>query len=369
MSKKILYLFSDTGGGHRASANSLIAAVNKINPKIQQEMIDVFTECGGLLNFIVKLYGPIVKYSPWLWRYLYYFADQSGGMSFIEKITFPYVAKVLAEQIRILDPDIIVSVHPLLNRVTIKALDQLKRTTPFITVVTDPVTLHNSWISNRADAVVVATEDARDMAVSYGMPKGKIKILGLPIHPKFLERKNKKEILKSFGLQENLTTILLMGGGEGGGNMEKILASLDKNPSGIQAIVICGRNEKLVKQLEKDDFNFPKKIFGFTTEVPLIMDAADLIITKGGPGSIAEAMAKDLPMVISSWLPGQEEGNVKYVKQHDLGFVEKNPDRIASIIKKMLKSKKLGQIRHNINKVAHPNASMDIAKFILNHLK
>jgi 1,2-diacylglycerol 3-beta-galactosyltransferase len=76
MKKKILYLFSDTGGGHRSAATAVMRAVDHLHKdKYSQEMIDVFATCSGFLNIFAKLYGPVIKYSPKMWGQLYYWLD------------------------------------------------------------------------------------------------------------------------------------------------------------------------------------------------------------------------------------------------------------------------------------------------------
>jgi len=111
---------------------------------------------------------------------------------------------------------------------------------------------------------------------------------------------------------------------------------------------------------------FPAKIFGFTNEVPKVMDAADMIITKGGPGAIFEALAKELPMIITSWLPGQEEGNIRFVLSHNIGYVSKKAPEISSLIEKL---KEDSSVIDNIRKLKKPHAVFDIAELILSYAK
>src|SRR3989339_61659 len=363
--KKILYLFSDTGGGHRSAANALIAAVAKIDPKVKQEMIDVFAECSSFLNIFAKLYAPVIRYSPKLWGNLYHFWDDPKKLELLEKVATPFIQKELIERINLIKPNLIVSVHPMVNHLVANGLPGL----PIITVATDPIAIHKAWVYPKVDLLVVATEEAKKLAIEYGMPEEKIKVLGLPINPRFIEKKKKREVRKMLGLLEKVPTILFMGGGEGSGGMGKLVTTVDEKVKNIQMIVICGRNNLLLNKLSKARFQHPAKVVGFTDQVPMLMDAADIIVTKGGPGSIAEAMAKDLPMIITSWLPGQEEANVKFVEEAGIGFVETAPDRVADKVNILLKTKEADKIRQNIKKVSRPHASIDIAKCILSYLK
>ncbi len=133
----------------------------------------------------------------------------------------------------------------------------------------------------------------------------------------------------------------------------------------MQLIVICGRNEALKNKLNSMMMRFPKNIIGFTNEVPSVMAASDIIITKGGPGAIFEALARDLPMIITSWLPGQEEGNIKFVLAHDIGKVCTDPTKIIQMIEEIRSDV---HIKDNIQKAKKPHAVFDIANLILEQI-
>lgn len=363
MGKKILYLYSDTGGGHRAAANALIAAVKKTKGDLyEQEAIDVFASGSSFLNIFAKAYAPVIKYAPWFWRLLWFGLNNDRSLKIMEKIASFFILDNMVKIFREKDPDIIVSVHPLVNHLSIKAIKKLGKRIPFVTVGMDPVDLHKSWVSPETDAMVVATEEAKQLCIREGLAESKIKVLGLPIDPRFMDIHEKAKVKEQFGLKKDLYTVLVMGGGEGAGNIQEIVNELNNSTMEIQLIVICGRNSALEAKLNGMKLRFPSKIFGFTNEVPLVMDASDIIITKGGPGAIFEALAKDLPMIITSWLPGQEEGNIKYVEQHNIGRISKDPKEIVNIINEL---KGNAQIKDYIKKIKKPQAVFDIADLIL----
>jgi len=361
--KKILYLYSDTGGGHRAAVNSLISAVKQLKGnEVEQEAIDVFASGSSFLNIFARAYAPVIRYAPWLWRMLWFSLNNKKSLEILEKIASPFILNNISKMIDEKKPDILVSVHPLVNHISIKAAKRIGHHIPFVTVGMDPVDLHKSWISPDTDVMTVATEEARQICLREGLPDNKIKVLGIPIDPRFSEVHEKQEAKQRLGLKKDLFTVLVMGGGEGAGNIFEIASELNKSALNMQLIVICGRNEALKSKLESMELRFPSKIFGFTNEVPAIMDASDIIITKGGPGAIFEALAKDLPMIITSWLPGQEEGNIQFVLAHKIGKVSKDPDKIVHMIEEI---KSDPMIRENIKKAKKPHAVFDIAKLIL----
>jgi 1,2-diacylglycerol 3-beta-galactosyltransferase len=363
--KKILYFFSDTGGGHRSAAAAVIKAVEHLSgDRYGQEMIDVFAACSGFLNVFAKLYAPVIKYSPRLWGQLYYWLDDEKKLEQLELISRPFILKELKKMLAEKRPDIIVSVHPMVNHLTIEAIKESGLGIPFIIVITDPVTLHRAWITPGADQVIVATPEAKKLAVKYGMPEKKIKTIGMPIDPKFfINRKKSKRGAHRF-------TVLVMGGGEGGGGMYDIIREFGASRFDGQLIVITGRNKQLEVRLKKEaeGFNFPLRVFGFTNQVYELMSESDLIITKAGPGTIAEAMAMNLPIIITSWLPGQEEGNVEFVVRANVGRVSKDPKRVVELVNELRTTSEFEEMKKNIQRVSRPQAALDIAREIVSHL-
>ncbi|MBU0672279.1 MAG: glycosyltransferase [Candidatus Margulisbacteria bacterium] len=372
MKKKILYLFSDTGGGHRSAATAIINAVEHLKKgKYSQKMVDVFAECSGFLNVFAKLYGPVIKYSPQMWGRLYYWLDDEKKLEALEKMSGPFILEELTKLIKEEKPAVIISVHPMINHLTVKAIKQSGLKIPFVVVITDPVTLHRAWIKPEVDRAIVATPEARTAAIKYGMPEEKIKVCGMPIDPKFFLKDEEKEAArKKDRLKPKLFTILLMGGGEGGGKMYDLIEALSREKLKVQLIVIAGRNKKLETNLKSKikKFNFPLRVYGFTDQVHELMAESDLIITKAGPGTIAEALAMGLPIIITSWLPGQEEGNVEFVVRENIGRVSKDPQRVVEIVKELQQPLEFAEIMKNIKRVSRPQAAVEIAREIFNYL-
>lgn len=372
MKKNILYLFSDTGGGHRSAADAIMRAVEYLQKdKYHQEMIDVFANCSGFLNMFARLYGPVIKYSPKMWGQLFYWLDDERKLERLEKIARPFILKELTGLIQEKLPNVVVSVHPMINRLVVRAIKQSGQKIPFMVVITDPVTLHRVWITPEADLVIVATPEAKQLAIKYGMPEKKIKVIGMPIDPKFfLKDKEKRGARKKDRLKPKMLTVLLMGGGEGAGKMYEIVEELNHEKLKIQLIVIAGRNKKLETRLKRNrhKFNFPIRVYGFTDQVHEIMTESDMIITKAGPGTIAEALAMGLPVIITSWLPGQEEGNVEFVVRENVGRVSKNPKKVVEIVKELMVASEFQELKKNIKRVSRPQAAMEIAREIFHYL-
>jgi 1,2-diacylglycerol 3-beta-galactosyltransferase len=370
--KKILYLFSDTGGGHRSAATAIMNAVEHLRRNsYSQEMVDVFAACSGFLNVFAKLYAPVIKYSPRLWGQLYYWLDDEKKIEQLERWSRPFILKELTKLILDKLPQVIVSVHPLINHLTVRSIRESALEIPLLVVITDPVTLHRAWITPGVDRVIVATPEARKLAIKYGMPPSKVKVIGMPVDPKFLLRGKEKEAArKRDRLHPHLFTVLMMGGGEGAGGIYSIVEEFERTAFDGQLIVIAGRNKLLEARLRRQSakFAFPIRVYGFTDQIYELMSESDLIITKAGPGTIAEALAMNLPIIITSWLPGQEEGNVEFIVRENVGRVSRDPQETVALVARLRQTRQFEEMQRNIKRVSRPQAALDIAREIFSYL-
>jgi 1,2-diacylglycerol 3-beta-galactosyltransferase len=324
--KKVLILMSDTGGGHRASAQAIDQALQEQFPgRIDVEIMDIWTDHGKYpYNQFVPTYRFLAKH-PLLWRGFYAYGTFPPTRKLTEVLSWRKCYQSFRQAIRNANPDFVVSVHPLCQLMPITIVQEMnkerelenKAKIPFVTVVTDLGGAHNTWFDNRADAYYVPSEAVRKLAIRNGVESRKIIMKGLPIRPSFWkESKPKVNVRKSLGIDQNGKTVLLMGGGDGVGGIGSIastvankLKSLDFNS---QLIVICGHNKKIaealkekLQQTQREGEKVKVLIKGFVNNIDEFMAASDCLITKAGPGTIAESMIRGLPLVISSYLPGQ----------------------------------------------------------------
>jgi 1,2-diacylglycerol 3-beta-galactosyltransferase len=268
---------------------------------------------------------------------------------------------------------VIVSIHPMLNHVTIHALEDLGLAIPFLTVVTDLVSLHYSWFAPGADGYVVPTEQAKQVYLLRGLDPQRVHMLGMPIDPKFTRTtESKQELQHKFGLEPGLPVVLLVGGGDGAGGLQDAVRAISRAHLPVQLLVITGRNRRLYAHLQrtKKNLHVPAKVFGFVQNMPEMMRASDVIITKAGPGTINEALACELPIILSGYVPGQEEGNVDYVLKNDVGMLAHDSIELVDGLRRLVKpgSATMRRQRENAKRLSRPYASFDIANCILSYL-
>jgi 1,2-diacylglycerol 3-beta-galactosyltransferase len=266
--------------------------------------------------------------------------------------------------------DLVVSVHPLATTVPGRILHRLRPGKPFVTVVTDLATAHPFWYWRGADFTFVASEEARQRALRAGVPESKIAITGLPIDLRFAELPGQQEQMKrEYGMPTDRSMLLLIGGGEGMGNLEGFARAIAGTGLPLSLMVIAGRNEKLRRRLTAIEWAIPTQITGFVRDMPRRMAAADLLITKAGPGTLSEGLAAGLPIFITGFIPGQEEGNVTWITESGAGRLTPNPDEVAIALHGYFDSKGPTAIYDDAQvaatRLARPDAALTIARHLM----
>ncbi|HEX6349806.1 MAG TPA: glycosyltransferase [Candidatus Dormibacteraeota bacterium] len=162
-------------------------------------------------------------------------------------------------------------------------------------------------------------------------------------------------------------TILVAGGGEGSGNLLKQVRALAWRAQPWQVIAVCGRNEKLRRRLSRVHFATPIRIFGFVDNMPELMRASDLVVSKAGPGAIAEALTTGLPIMLTGYLPGQETENVTFVTMTGFGLFAPKPEQLLESISLLFADEMRiwREMAGRAAAVARPYASLDIAREVL----
>lgn len=372
MTKRALFLISDTGGGHRSAATAITAALDEIKEPsaFEHRVDDVAAHCSFPLTQLGWGYSTALRYAPPVYGALYYATNGRRRYKALVRFCEPLYRERLRDLFTNYQPDVIVSVHPLLNHAALRArADAHMQHIPIVTVITDLGKVHESWLMPEADAVVVPAREVYERALSRGVQRSRLRMLGQPIHPKFDDVVGTKEQLRDqLRLPQNTFVTLLMAGGEGGGKLMPTTIALAKARLPMHLVVVCGRNETLRAKLEELAPMLPTNmtIMGFTDKIPELMRAADLLITKAGPGTLAEANAAQLPVVVYDYVPGQERGNVEFVRHNGIGEVAINStaEVVRSVERLVRNPQRMATMRHNQELVAPKRSSRRIAALI-----
>ncbi len=372
MKKRALFLISDTGGGHRSAANAITVALDEIKEPhaFEHRIDDVAAHCSFPLTELGRGYSMALRYAPPVYGALYYATNGRRRYRALVRFCEPLYRERLRDLFTSYKPDVIVSVHPLLNHAALRARgDAGMDHVPIVTVITDLGKVHESWLMPDADAVVVPAREVYERALSRAISPSRLRLLGQPIHPMFDDVSGTKvELRNKLGLPQDKTIVMLMAGGEGGGKLLSTTLALARARLPIHLLVVCGRNEPLREKLEEMSRTLPTPmtVLGFTNQIPEYFHAVDLLVTKAGPGSLAEANAAQLPIIVYDYVPGQERGNVDFVRNNGLGAVALHgAGQVVQAVRTLITTPhRLDQIRHNQEQVAPIRSSRRIAALI-----
>ena len=363
---RILILFSDTGGGHRAAAGALTDALKLLDASCVVTAADPLIGQGpAVVRRLAALYSPVIRRSRVAWGAVYHTSNTKPTFAAIRAVFGGGVRRVVLDLLQKHDPDVVLSVHPLLNHISHQAIRNSGRPRALMTVITDLVDFHRGWTFSQADLVIAPTERARKVALRRRVPAERVKLLGLPVDLRFRPPApgEKQALRRRFGLDERRFTVLVMGGGAGVGNLAQQLRALAAEPYQWQVVLVCGRNEKLRRRLAESPVLTPTLILGFVDYMPELMRACDIVVTKAGPGAIAEALATGLPLIITGFLPGQETPNVDYVVSSGFGaYARKDPDLLDEVRVLAEGGPTWHEMSRRAQELAHPYASSDIAR-------
>lgn len=361
---------SDTGAGHRAAASAIQAAMEIGYPgEYTFELVDVYRRYTPFpFNYMPEIYPPWVNYARHSWKLAYQFANTPRRarvfMALIQRYWAAGIRRFVSEQ----PADVIVSVHALFSRPIMHAYHRaLPYRPPFVTVITDLVSTHAFWYEKDVERCLVPTQAAHDRGRQFGLRPDQLRVTGLPIHPRFADGLLPKDAARrKLDWDTALPAVLLIGGGDGMGPVSAIARALNQRALDMQLIVIAGRNRTLQRQLESARWNQPTRIYPFVHNMPELMAAADMLITKAGPATICEACLAGLPMVISSAVPGQEEGNVAYVVENRAGVYAPGADRVADAVSHWLNggAGELVDRAHHARALGQPDAVWAVAQEI-----
>jgi 1,2-diacylglycerol 3-beta-galactosyltransferase len=366
---RILFLFSDTGGGHRSAMEAIIEALFlEYGDQFNIETVDIFKDYAPRpLKFMPEWYPSIVKL-PQAWGFGYKITNGHRRARLITASAWPYLRQSIRKLVTQHPSDLVVSVHPLATAPTLRALG--KDGPPFLTVVTDLVSTHALWYHRRADLCVVPTQAALQRALNFGLKPEQVRQVGLPVADRFCKPPGDQVALRqNLGWPQDCPVILLVGGGDGMGPIEKTSRAIALAGLDAALVVIAGRNQPLKTRLETMRWPIPTLIYGFVREMPEFMRAADILVTKAGPGTISEALNAGLPMILYSRLPGQEDGNVSYVESEGAGVWAPQPEKIVATLRTWIEHpQERGRAATACRRLANPQAARQIAHILAEYV-
>lgn len=366
---RVAILTARAGGGHLTAAQSLAEALQGRAEVLSLSLIDDVAPFP--LNHFSACYGPWVTHSPGTYRTVYGLLSSQRSVDVVQRAAIPFVHGRVAGALQAAAADLIISVHPAQVTIPLRVLRRVDGQTPFVTVVTDPVTPPLAWFSPDADLSVVATEQARRAALHAGLSPQRVQVIGLPIRRAFADvrGRSKPALRAELGLDPDRRTVLLAGGGAGIGRMLPLARAIaDRLATGgaAQLVVAAGQNPGLLRRLRARRWPLPTTALGYVENMAEWMAASDLLVTKAGPGTLAEAACVGLPAIITEYIPGQEEGNVAWVVDSQAGVYVPDAREVARTVQDLLGDEaRLQAMAAGALNASHADAAERIAATVL----
>jgi UDP-N-acetylglucosamine:LPS N-acetylglucosamine transferase len=357
--KKLDFIYFDAGGGHRSAAMALQQVIAQqgrpweirmVNLQEQLDNLDIFRRITGIR--LQDYYNLLLKKGWTIGS-----GELLKGLHVLIRLFQPALVRMLTDFWRAGQPDMVVSLIPNFNRALKLSLEAALPGTPLVTILTDIADYPpRFWIERQQQYLICGSDRAVAQARELGHPDRFVfRASGMILNPRFyapIEADRSAE-RQRLGLDPQWPTGLVLFGGEGSAAMLEIARRLERAAQPLQLILICGRNQKLAATLRAMPRAMPSRmpmfVEGFTREVPYYMHLSDFFIGKPGPGSISEAIAMKLPVIVerNAWNLPQERYNCEWVREQDVGLVLRNFRGIAAAVKELLEPATYARMRAN----------------------
>lgn len=352
--KKILITLADVGNGHRSAANALIKAFENLNliDKYDIKVIDLF-ELADVQPFNTSDQTHTLvsrnKVFEGLNNLIFQLFDSKIGYSLFHDYTMALMKKECTLILQDEDPDLVISVHPIISMI----VGEIKRSSPkqfkFATVITDLVTVFKGWGDPNADLIIAPTKEAFDLLIKRGGDSSKIEYPFFPINPSMGEFKAPKNTFKELGFKDKKPLITLTGGGVGTYSLKRAIRAIQKRTD-CNILIICGKTHSLKAELESRFKNNPNiKILGYVNNIQDYFNASEIIIGKPGPATILEIEIFNKKAILTRPIGQQEKGNIAYaLESPNFRYINENWDLLDSTITDLLSKNPQAEPRRNI---------------------
>ncbi len=354
--QKLDFIYFDAGGGHRSAAlalQSLIARLNYswdvrlVNLQEVLDSLDVFRQLTGIR--LQDIYNLVLA-KGWTLGSTFLLPCMHGVIRLYHRAQVKLLAKFWDAH----RPDLVVSLVPNFNRALFQSLQTALPATPLITILTDLADYPpHFWMERQAQYLICGTERAHCQAKKMGFDEEHAFLTsGMILRPEFYDVPPVDRIAERIrlGLDPHLPTGLVLFGSEGSNVMFRIAERLRNSTSGVQLVMLCGRNKALLERLARLESKNKIVLEGFTKDIPRYMALADFFIGKPGPGSISEALQMNLPVIVerNAWTLPQERYNTQWVAEKGVGIVLKNFSEIERAVGQLLQKDNLAEMKSRI---------------------
>jgi UDP-N-acetylglucosamine:LPS N-acetylglucosamine transferase len=348
--KSILILTSKTGGGHLSLAEALRDLLESGAPIAEgvygQDAVD--TEAPAITiadpqpGFFHLHYRFVSRKALWLWAAEFRFFDTPRRAMLGHRVFTRLVRRQLTDLLDKVRPGLVITTYPFLTYEVKRVLERRSPAVPLVMLFSDANSVHATWLTERrADATFAPTRETYEQALAAGFDPHRLHLVGWPVRAQFFQaslsgRDAQKAQLSNMGLAHDRFTIFLQGGGEGAASVERAVDTLlvkSALRNELQIILAAGTNRSLLERYK----NVPNLVaLPSTEEIAPFMAAADVVMGKAGPNALFESVTLNKPFIATSFIPGQEQENLSFIRRHGLGRVALRPEEQLALLSTLI---------------------------------
>jgi processive 1,2-diacylglycerol beta-glucosyltransferase len=362
--KRIAILTFSFGAGHVRAAEVIQRALLDGGDNVEIRSLDAVELARPWFRWLyVDSYWWMLRHAPGVWRRLFERRQRKVHHATAPQWVFRRGCAEVLRQLEAFAPHLVIATE--IGAAEIVALGKREGyyNSPILAVQTDFQT-EPPWVQREIDVYGVGNEEAKAQLVSWGVSANRVVLSGIPIDPAFGLAFDKAEVCRALGLDPRRPIVLVMGGGMGPVPLDEIIENLERCGLPLQVLAVSGHDRAVKARLEalRGRVALDLHVFGWSDNIPELMSAADLLVTKPGGVTIAEATAVGLPMLLTHPIPGPEERHVRYLEQSGAALRARSLQEIPHLAYGLLsRPEKLTEMARRAHELARPDAAHAIA--------
>ncbi len=372
-SRKVLFISAPIGAGHVRAAQAVGAALRRLDPGVAVEFANVFDFFSPRLGkAILGGYLKVLDIFPQAYGAAYGWGNSSRLALVGREAVSGFLAGRMERYLAVSKPDVVVVSHATPAGLVAHLAARGRLAVPTVAVVTDFV-VHRLWVYPELGLYCVAHEGMRDYLAGAGLARERSVVTGIPVDGRFTAQLGKNAARAALGLADDRQVVLMMGGGAGVMPMAELVAAFEALGRPLQLVAVAGRNEALRRRLAAEAAGLRHctlQALGFVDNVDVLMAAADVLVSKPGGLTAAEALAKGLPLVIYRPIPGQEEANTAFLTERGAAVKVDSALALADLACGLLdgRSERLAALGAAALSLGRPGAAEAVGRLIIDRL-
>jgi processive 1,2-diacylglycerol beta-glucosyltransferase len=353
------------GAGHIRAAEVIERVLMESEEPVQARMLDALDLAQvWFTKLYVQPYWWMLRHAPMLWRRLFERRQRKRHSATAPTWVFRHGCAGVLRQVKAFGPHLVIATE--IGAAEMAALGKRDGcfSAPILAVQTD-FQSEPPWVQREIDFYCVGSEQAKSELIGWGVSPNRVLACGIPIDPAFAFSYDRAELLKALGLGERHPVVLVMGGGMGPAPLDEIIRTLELCGTALQVLAVTGHDHAMKARVEnlRGKLALDLRVLGWTDNVPELMAVADVLITKPGGLTTSEALAMNLPMVLTHPIPGPEERHLRYLERHGVAFGARQLEDIPRLVARILTSSgERDEMVRRAKELARPDAALAVAQ-------